>query len=441
MPRIPIAAGLLALLHALVAGSVQAAPPRVIRLVPPQGERTVAVGLDTLEMHFDVPMASSITINSADMPTITGAPSWSADHRVLRVPVRLERAHAYRLALNSSSDHGFTSRAGEPLAPVVWAFRTEGEAPPDDFDAPGLGARLAATRVQSSFAAGRLRVTRLDVLEARILLEMRGRPDSLVVERLVREVYAPHAGFWRGYVGDEASFREWAMGELVGESHPIRHRIADVLALPLDSLFAAADAWLARTTGRHPQGQWTIVFGTGATNMGGIGAAGMLVDFTFQPPDARAVAELLPHELTHQVHGRRPHDPDGDTVLGRIVSEGLACYAAWVHGGGARSVADCLGYDDTTYAAALAHESVLADSARALLGSRRREDDLRVASRSQSLIEGGPEAAGYFLGFRLVQAYVARRGPGSWTEVLRLPVRTVVERARYRDWAGAVRAG
>ena len=160
----------------------------------------------------------------------------------------------------------------------------------------------------------------------------------------------------------------------------------------------------------------------------------MLADFSQGQflPDSSALTLKLAHELTHEVTGADSVDADNGTVLSRMVSEGLACYATYVYGT-ARSLtpAQALGYTEGEWTWALAHEADLIAAAKSTLYSRERGDLNRVASRSERLVNEGPTAAGYYLGFRIVEAYVKGHGPASWVDLLRLPVREVLMRSGY----------
>lgn len=295
-----------------------------------------------------------------------------------------------------------------------------------------LEQKLAALPTELWLADSSLHVVNLYKLEGVALRETDGRPQAEVVDRLVRDVYAPYTSFWNGYLGAEGDFREWAAGKLLAPEHPVRTRMAALLDVGLDRRFIDGTDWIRRTTGRKPHGTWYIVFGPGWTDMGGLRDLGMVADFTKMQPDAGAIADILPHELTHQVHGASPgrvNDPDRGTVLDRIVSEGFASYVAWVYGGGRRTPAQALMYPAAGWTWALAHEADLRAAAAPLLPSRRREDVDRISSRSEHLVAGSPGADGYFLGYRVIQAYVAKRGRDSWKEIYDLPVAIVVARA------------
>jgi hypothetical protein len=282
-----------------------------------------------------------------------------------------------------------------------------------------------------SLADGRLRVINLYKLQGSILLRSQNHPSAEIIDQLTRDVYTPYSSFWQGYLGDEATFREWAETKLLATGHPIRSRLSAVLNLDLDGLFTQSSKWVYQVSGKQPRGTWYVVFGPGWTNMGGLGDTGMVLDFTRQEQNREAIEFILPHELTHQVNAARPNDADQGTALQRIVSEGLASYAAYVWAAGRKTPAQSVFYTSEEWQWAVAHENQLIAAARPYLASKERKDDDRLAARNQRLLEGGPAAAGYFLGFRIIERYVEKRGPKSWTEVIDLPVRKVLETSGY----------
>jgi hypothetical protein len=294
--------------------------------------------------------------------------------------------------------------------------------------------RLAAVPAELYLADSSLRIVNLYKPEAIALLAAGRSSPPQVLDRLVREVYEPYPRFWQGYLGDEARFREWAMTSLLGGDHPIHTKLPALLQLRLDSLFTASAAWLVKATGRRPRGIWYIVFGPGWTDLGGFTDGSMVADFTKLQPDRETIELKLPHELTHMVHGAsagQRNDADSGTVLQRVISEGLASYAGCVYAAGRRTSAQCIGFTDAEWAWGLTHEREVLDAARPYLRSRTRADLNRFTSRSEHLLDAGPPAIGYFLGFRILQAYVAEQGVASWTHVIDLPVREVLSQSRY----------
>ena len=288
-------------------------------------------------------------------------------------------------------------------------------------------ATLETIPAELYLADSSLRVVNLYKLQGEILLDSAQPPDTAIA-RLVERVYTPYTAFWNGYLGDEDAFREWS-AQLLQPAHPIHSRLDSIAAVGIDRLFTDGVAWIESTTGRRPHGTWYLVFGPGWTDMGGLGGIGMVADFTRLVPDSGAIASLLPHELAHQVHGASPGraaDPDSGTVLERIVSEGFASYVAWVYGGGRHTPAEALLYTPAEWNWAVAHERELFAAVEPILASRERDHLNLVASRNDQILPGAPGAGGYFLGFRIVQAYVARHGRESWKQIFDLPVAEVL---------------
>jgi len=285
-----------------------------------------------------------------------------------------------------------------PLA-VFSGFR--GNAQSSQAESSALMRRVDAVPKEVSLADGSLKIVNLYKIEASVLLRSPSRAPAEIVDQLARDVYTPYSAFWRGYLGDEAAFREWAETKLLATTHPIHSHLPAVLDLDLNRQFTQLSKWVYQISGKQPLGTWYVVFGPGWTNMGGLGDIGMVLDFTRQEQNREAIEFVLVHELTHQVNSARPDDPNQGTVLQRIVSEGLASYAAYVWAAGRKTPAESVFYTLEEWQWAIAHEEQLIAAARPYLLSKERKDDDRLAARNKHLLEGGPAAAGYFLDFGL----------------------------------------
>ena len=297
-----------------------------------------------------------------------------------------------------------------------------------------LAQRLRAVPVEMYAADSALRIINIWQVEATDLLKFEGVSHPQLLDQLTRDVYRPYTSFWQNYLGGENSFREWAETGLLATDSPIHARISPMVELRLDSLFTDIASWLVSVTGRRPQGVWYAVFGPGWTDMGGFTDGTMVADFTKIEPKRDTIEFKLPHELTHMLHGAsnaQRSDPDSGTVLQRIISEGLASYATYVYARGQYSPAQSVGYSASDWTWALAHERELINAARPYLGSRTQADKNLFAARSERLVDSGPPAVAYFLGFRIVQAYAAKHGARAWVDVIDLPVREVVSRSGY----------
>ncbi|PAP75981.1 DUF2268 domain-containing putative Zn-dependent protease [Rubrivirga marina] len=294
--------------------------------------------------------------------------------------------------------------------------------------------RVRAVPPERTLADGRLRVVNLYRAQALALAEagLVG-PDS-TVERLVRDAHRPYADFWAGYLGDEDAFREWSRDALLDPETSFADRVGAFLDADLDGAFEHGAAWVEATTGHAPEGTWVLAYGPGWTDMGGLGGIGMVADLSKLSVEPEWLPHLVAHELVHQVHGPaldRAGDLDRGTVLHRIVAEGLGTYAAYVHAAGTATPARAVGYTDAEWRWALAHEPHLAVVVSRVLDSTDRDYIDAVADRGARILDGAPGAAGYVLGFRIVQAYEAAHGPGSWVEMIDLPVREALRRSGY----------
>ena len=105
---------------AAVAKDRLAQGPQILTYVPAQGAEVDST-LSMLELHFDRPMAPSLAI-FGETPEVAGRPSWDAETRVLRLPVRVEPGASYRLRLNTETDLKMKSADGEVLVPREWRF-------------------------------------------------------------------------------------------------------------------------------------------------------------------------------------------------------------------------------------------------------------------------------------------------------------------------------
>lgn len=113
--------------HAAKLAALEAERPVVVALSPASGATDVDPALTTLSITFDRPMRDrswSIVGSPEDVPKITGKLAYDASRKVLAVPIELEPGRVYRFALNSTTQQGFQSDRGVPLAPLEVTFTT-----------------------------------------------------------------------------------------------------------------------------------------------------------------------------------------------------------------------------------------------------------------------------------------------------------------------------
>jgi beta-lactamase regulating signal transducer with metallopeptidase domain len=102
--------------------------PRIVKMIPKNGDNKVDPSLTEIIVTFDRPMGGgfSWTGGGEEFPTVPDGqkPRWSKDRMTATLPVALKPNASYRLGLNSPSFKNFASADGVPLQPVVYKFHT-----------------------------------------------------------------------------------------------------------------------------------------------------------------------------------------------------------------------------------------------------------------------------------------------------------------------------
>lgn len=103
-----------------------AAPPRVVRVVPDNGDKNVDPALREIRVEFDQDMrrgSFSWCGGGESFPKVLGKPTWDGPRTAI-LRVRLKPDHDYRLSVNCRSGRGFVSLRGVPARPYPLTFRT-----------------------------------------------------------------------------------------------------------------------------------------------------------------------------------------------------------------------------------------------------------------------------------------------------------------------------
>jgi hypothetical protein len=308
------------------------------------------------------------------------------------------------------------------------AASRDGAAAPDPLSR--AHAAVAAAPAVSTTAAG-MEVHSVYKRQVAVEYAHRDLPRDSVVPLLVDSVFKPYETFWRGYIGDAERFVAWARdNQLTSDTA----RLLTPLGVDFADELAKIAAGMTALTERVPHGTWYIVHGPGWTNLGGFGDGTMVVDFGQIDPDGGSdeVRHLLPHEINHLLFDEgHAGDPDTGTVLYRIINEGFASYVNHKYWGEDTRAAEHVMFTPEEWEWALEHETEAWDRALSDLESTDRQIAAPYVARSARLLPDSPGAIGYFLGYRLTEAYVRRHGPDSWRDLYELPVREVLARSGY----------
>ena len=245
---------------------------------------------------------------------------------------------------------------------------------------------------------------------------------------MLDSLYRPYERLWSGYLGGPDDFLEWLNGAGFGQLAEYRSRAR---ALDLDKLgayFRETVGAMTEFTGHAPQGSWYVFFGPQWTNLGGFGDGTMLIDLAHPDNEnTAAISQYFPHELNHQIYAAT--QPGGKAVLRRILDEGFACYVSYRFHKGAISKAEALGYTDEAFEYCRVKEPSLLGLLQQFVSSDDPEVSNGFADRGVHISEGYPGAIGYYIGFRIVEEYVARHGAGAWKDLYVLTPETALERS------------
>ena len=252
------------------------------------------------------------------------------------------------------------------------------------------------------------------------------------VKMLRDSVYTPYSEFWDGYVDD---FDRWARRHFDLAGHPNRTFPTRV---DLPPLIADVTARAEEMTGLRGCAEWHLVYGPGGSGMGRLSDGRMLIDFFGGHSNAEGMRWTLPHEVAHVLRDQES-EPEPWNVLTVIVTEGMADYFQDLYWGEEQDAAEALGYSESEWDWAIAHESELwgiaikqlEDTSRAIIG--------RYQWASQRLHPDGPRKVGYFLGYRISEAYIARHGREALVDLFRLPAREILDESGYRPGGGRSR--
>jgi len=212
-------------------------------------------------------------------------------------------------------------------------------------------------------------------------------------------------------------------------NNPGRHKHLTVV---LPRLLVAEDGLAEEMTGLRGCAEWYLVYGPGYASMGGLSDGRMLVDFfalggDFDTEDMRRVVS---HEVAHVLRGQASQ-PEAWTVLNVIVSEGVADYYKSVYWGDELNDAEVLGYSRSEWDWAVAHESELWRIAHNQLEDTSRTITDRYQRSDLRLHPEGPTRVGYFLGYRISEAYIARHGRDALIDLFRFRTRKILDDSGY----------
>jgi uncharacterized protein YjaZ len=188
---------------------------------------------------------------------------------------------------------------------------------------------------------------------------------------------------------------------------------------------------MTKLTGFEPRGKWYIVFGPAWTDMGSLGDFAMLIDLSHENNSSNEkMMRSFPHELTHQIMTNVNKNKE-DSAISPIIGEGFAVWMNQKYWGKRYTLAQNLGYTDSELQAC--DKSIEALKKMLLANKYSTDKDVIDAfrNRSQKPAHTLPGAIGYYLGYRIVEAYVKKNGKNSWKDVFVKSPREIYENSDF----------
>lgn len=279
---------------------------------------------------------------------------------------------------------------------------------------------------------GKLTVYNIFKQQVRVMYEQAGASEQNWRAAMLAHSFKPYQDVWSGYVGTEERYIQ-IMNKLRNESLSMMDaKTSAFLQQHLPSFIEQTATAIFQYSGLPAEGKWCFLFGSKVTDMGGLGDGIMVLDMSHPINSIEHIVRMLPHEINHQVYDFSVVPDTTARGLYRCVNEGFAVYVNQKILGDSIPLQDYLMYSSQELAFCRENEKKIFEKLKPFLFTSNPDHALALASRSEKIFKnGGPGAIGYYIGYRIVEAYVEKHGPESWTDIYRMPVRVLWEKSGF----------
>ena len=268
--------------------------------------------------------------------------------------------------------------------------------------------------------------------QVKTIYENQDRGEAFLRKAVIEKTYLPYQQFWSGYVGDSLVYFDEVILPLLKDSiRLIETKTQAYSSGHIDKYFKNLASTMHSVTGYYPKGKWYLAFGSGVTDLGGFGGGVMVLDLTHHKTSLDYTKFILPHELTHQIFDLTNTEDTTARGLYRVINEGLAVYMNEKLPGKKYKLSDYLQYSQGELDWSVQNEAKIFIKLKPFLLTNNREHASALSDRGQKVFKDGPGAIGYFLGYKICQAYVSKNGKDSWKDIFTLPVKSVLEKSGY----------
>lgn len=284
-----------------------------------------------------------------------------------------------------------------------------------------------------SINQGSLTLYNLFKIQVRAAYENRRLPEDAFKKAMLDKTYYPYRSFWEGYVGNHHVYFDQVILPLLQDSLPMIENKAALFAKgKIDVFFTQMAIRMQQECGYFPQGKWYLAFGSGVTDMGGFGDGVMVLDLTHHKTTLDYSKFILPHELTHQIFDFTNQEDTTARGLYRCINEGFAVYMNQKLLGPEYELFTYLQYPREAFDFCIQNEATIFTKLKPFLLTSNQEHALALADRGYKVFKDkGPGAIGYFLGYRICEAYIHKNGPDSWKDIFTKPVREILAGSGY----------
>ena len=174
---------------------------------------------------------------------------------------------------------------------------------------------------------------------------------------------------------------------------------------------------MQKLTGYSPKGKWYIIYGPAWTNLGGLSGGTMLIDLSHNNNSSNEnIMMYFPHEITHQIYAN-VNTYNDTTAMGSIIGEGFAVYMNNLYWKDKYTLAQNLGYTEAELKACKEEKELIKKYFESNKNSTDENTILTFRNRSDKLNNKLPGAIGYYIGYKIIDAYVNKFGKDAWKDV------------------------
>lgn len=267
-----------------------------------------------------------------------------------------------------------------------------------------------------AYAQKELKVYDMSQMQLRLMNRYKNQDSARRSKIFIDSVYAPYKEFWEGYLGNGDAVAGW-MNKALSKLPEWQEKNKSIDGKVLLKQFKQMAKEMYNLTGYEPKGKWYVVYGPAWTDLGGLGDFAMLIDLAHSHNSSNEnIVKIFPHELTHQImtNVNTHHDT---TAISSIIGEGFAVWMNEKYWGQKYTLAQNLGYTEGELQLCDKNIEALKKFFLANKYSTDREIINLFRNRGAKLNEKLPGAIGYYLGYRIVEAYVQKHGANSWKDI------------------------